>query len=513
MSEATFADLGVSSTVTRALKERGFDAPFAIQTKVIGDVLKGRDVLAKSPTGSGKTLAFMVPTIDSIDAEAARPAALVLAPTRELATQIVEETRAVAHEKALKVTAVYGGVGIEKQSRDAKKSHIIVATPGRLEDLIQRRAFDLKNVQILVLDEADRMLDMGFIPAVERIVEQCPKDRQTLFFSATLDGMAGKIAKQFTNDPAHHEHRAPQEKKANIEHQFVLVNHDSKLKRLVAELGDQWDLNLVFVRTKRGADRLVKRLNDSGVKANAMHGDKTQRQREKALADFEAGRVTTLVATDVAARGIHVDSIAKVINFDIPAQSEDYVHRVGRTGRAGERGVAVTFVCGDQMREMKGMTRELRLENQFADAGENGRTAPVHVEREPGERPVRKERSTTGDRPRQHAGESNGERSRGGGKKRRHRNPKSGVGKGSGKPSGKSKSHRKGQSRNANPNANGEGGHSAGPRNGGGNGPKSGSRNGNGGGHKSGSRNGNGNGGSHGGHGSNRSGDRSRQPA
>jgi superfamily II DNA/RNA helicase len=343
------------------------------------------------------------------------------------------------------------------------------------------------------------MLDMGFIPAVERIVELCPRDRQTLFFSATLDGMAGKIAKQFTTDPAHHEHRAPQEKKANIEHRFVLLNHDSKLKRLVGELGDQWDLNLVFVRTKRGADRLCKRLAESGVKANAMHGDKTQRQREKALADFEAGRVTTLVATDVAARGIHVDSIAKVINFDIPAQTEDYVHRVGRTGRAGERGVAVTFVCGDQMREMKGMTRELRLESQFAEAGENGRTAPVHVEREPGERPVRKERNTTGDRPRQHAGESNGERSGGGGnKKRRHRNPKSGVGKGSGKPSGKSKTHRKGQSRNANPNANGEGGHSAGPRNGGGNGHKSGSRNG---------------GGSQGGHGSNRSGDRSRQPA
>ncbi len=500
MSDASFADLGVSSTVTRALKERGFDAPFAIQTKVIGDVLKGRDVLAKSPTGSGKTLAFMVPTIDSIDAEAQRPAALVLAPTRELATQIVEETRAVAHEKALKVTAVYGGVGIEKQSRDAKKSHIIVATPGRLEDLLQRRAFDLKNVQILVLDEADRMLDMGFIPAVERIVEQCPKDRQTLFFSATLDGMAGKIAKQFTNDPAHHEHRAPQEKKANIEHQFVLVNHDSKLKRLVAELGDQWDLNLVFVRTKRGADRLCKRLADAGVKANAMHGDKTQRQREKALADFEAGRVTTLVATDVAARGIHVDSIAKVINFDIPAQSEDYVHRVGRTGRAGERGVAVTFVCGDQMREMKGMTRELRLENQFAQASENGRTAPVHVERESGERPVRKERSTTGDRPRQHAGESNGERSRGGGKKRRHRNPKSGVGKGSGKPSGKSKSHRKGQSHQSN----GEGGHAkSGAHKGGGNGPKSGSRNG-GGGPKSGSGRG---------RGPNGSGGRSKQSA
>ena len=445
MSEQSFADLGVPRAVESALNERGFKAPFAIQKKVIGDVLDGRDVLAKSPTGSGKTLAFMVPVIDMIEADDQRPAALVLAPTRELATQIVEETYPIAHARALKVLAVYGGVSLDKQIREAKKSHIVVATPGRLEDLLQRRAFNLSNVKILVLDEADRMLDMGFRPAVDRVVSLCPSDRQTLFFSATLDGEAGRIAKEYTHDAVRHEHIAPAQKASDIEHRFGKVNGDAKVDRLVAELGDQWDLSLVFVRTKRGADRLVKRLSAKGVKAGAMHGDKTQRQRERALAEFESGKVTTLVATDVAARGIHVDSISKVINFDPPGQTEDYVHRVGRTGRAGERGVAVTFVASDQVRDMKRMTRELRLEREFDQATANGRTAPVHAERGPEDRPRREERPSrddrnrSGDRPRQHAGESNGERSRNG-KPRRHRNPKSGVGK----SSGGSKSHRKG---------------------------------------------------------------------
>ena len=369
MSQQSFADLGVSSAVCGALEKRGFTAPFAIQQKVIGDVLAGRDVLAKSPTGSGKTLAFMVPAIDLISAEARRPAALVLAPTRELATQIVEETYALAHSRALKVKAVYGGVGLEKQAREAAKAHIVVATPGRLEDLLNRRAFSLDNVGILVLDEADRMLDMGFRPAVDRIVAQCPRGRQTLFFSATLDGEAGRIAKEYTSEAVTHEHVPPAQKKADIEHRFVPVDRDDRVGRLVAELGDRWELNLVFVRTKRGADRLVKRLNGTGVQAAAMHGDKSQRQRERALADFEAGKVTTLVATDVAARGIHVDGISKVINFDPPAQTEDYVHRVGRTGRAGESGVAVTFVGPENVGDIRKLVRELGLERELEEAG------------------------------------------------------------------------------------------------------------------------------------------------
>ena len=366
MSQQSFADLGVSSAVARALEDRGFAAPFAIQTKVIGDVLAGRDVLAKSPTGSGKTLAFMVPLIDRTSAEAPRPAALVLAPTRELATQIVESTYAIAHARALKICAVYGGVGLEKQAREAAKAHIVVATPGRLEDLLARGAFSLKNVRILVLDEADRMLDMGFRPAVDRIVAKCPKDRQTLFFSATLDGEAGVIAERYTRDGVRHEHTPPARKAPAIEHRFVRAERDERLDQLVHELGAGGDLNLVFVRTKHGADRLVRHLKKKHVHAVAMHGDKSQRQRERALADFEAGRVTTLVATDVAARGIHVDNVAKVINFDPPGAAEDYVHRTGRTGRAGETGVAVTFVGQEQVADMRTMTRALKLEDQFA---------------------------------------------------------------------------------------------------------------------------------------------------
>ena len=368
MSTQSFADLGVSSAVSHALEERGFTAPFAIQTKVIGDVLAGKDVLAKSPTGSGKTLAFMVPLIDLISAEDARPSALILAPTRELATQIVDETYPIAHARALKVTAVYGGVGLEKQSRTASKSHIVVATPGRLEDLLRRRAFSLENIKVLVLDEADRMLDMGFRPAVDRVVALCPKNRQTLFFSATLDGEAGRIAKEYTTDAARHEHVPPPQKAPDIEHRFVKVTNDTRVSSLVAELDGGRDLNLVFVRTKRGADRLVKRLAGENVQAAAMQGNKSQRQRERALAEFEKGRITTLVATDVAARGIHVDGISKVINFDPPGQTEDYVHRTGRTGRAGERGIAVTFVSQDQIGDMKKMTRQLKLNDEFQSA-------------------------------------------------------------------------------------------------------------------------------------------------
>ena len=367
MSQQSFADLGVSSAVARALEDRGFAAPFAIQTKVIGDVLAGRDVLAKSPTGSGKTLAFMVPLIDRTSAEAPRPAALVLAPTRELATQIVESTYAIAHARALKICAVYGGVGLEKQAREAAKAHIVVATPGRLEDLLARGAFSLKNVRMLVLDEADRMLDMGFRPAVDRIVAKCPKDRQTLFFSATLDGEAGVIAERYTRDGVRHEHAPPARKAPAIEHRFVRAERDERLDHLVDEIGAGGDLNLVFVRTKHGADRLVRHLKKRKVHAVAMHGDKSQRQRERALADFEAGRVTTLVATDVAARGIHVDNVAKVINFDPPGAAEDYVHRTGRTGRAGDTGVAVTFVGDEQVTDMRAMTRVLKLESQFSE--------------------------------------------------------------------------------------------------------------------------------------------------
>src|SRR3954452_12707203 len=367
----SFAELGVSSAVARALAARGITEPFAVQKLVVPDVLRGRDVLAKSPTGSGKTLAFGVPLADRIEANTSRrPAALVLAPTRELATQIVEELRGIAHARALRVCAVYGGGGLEKQSHGAARSHIVVATAGLLEDLLARRAFTLDHVGILVLDEADRMLDMGFKPAVDRIVRQCPADRQTLFFSATLDGEAGRIASDYTQDAIRHEHSPAPEHKAEIEHRFRAVDRDSRIGALVEELrAADRDLALVFVRTKRGADRLVKRLGNEGVRAVAMHGNKSQNQRERALAEFGSGKVDTLVATDVAARGIDVTGISHVINFDAPDDRESYVHRIGRTGRAGKTGIGITFVEAEQARDVGKIAAALSLHHQFERAG------------------------------------------------------------------------------------------------------------------------------------------------
>ena len=254
MSSQSFADLGVSNVVVGALAQRDRHKPFAVQSTVIPDVLAGRDVLAKAPTGSGKTLAFGVPLADRLEASDQRAAALVLAPTRELASQIVEELQPLMAARSLSIAAVYGGAGIEPQAKRARRAHVVVATPGRLEDLIARGDVRLDRVRVLVLDEADRMLDMGFRPVVDRIVAQTPRDRQTLFFSATLEGAAGKIAAQYTNDPARHEHAAPERAKGKVEHRFVSVSHDAKLHSLLGELHETGrGRTLIFVRTKRGA--------------------------------------------------------------------------------------------------------------------------------------------------------------------------------------------------------------------------------------------------------------------
>jgi ATP-dependent RNA helicase RhlE len=370
MKSQSFADLGVSEVVCGELAKRGIDSPFAVQSMVIPDVLAGHDLLAQSPTGSGKTLAFGVPLVERLKDVDARPSALILAPTRELALQIVEDLRPLAHVRALSIAAVYGGAGIVKQARIASRAHILVATPGRLLDLIDRRDVSLKDIRLLVLDEADRMLDMGFRPVVDRIVKMCRRDRQTLLFSATLEGEVGRVAAAYTSNPRRHEHAHSAERRGDVEHRFVTVSHEGKVKRLVAELAHpDRGLTLVFVRTKRGADRLVKRLSASSVHAVAMHGDKSQAQREKALARFESGQVNTLVATDVAARGIDVNGITHVINYDMPATREDYVHRVGRTARAGASGTGVTFVSHEQTREFAGMVGELGLHRELELGG------------------------------------------------------------------------------------------------------------------------------------------------
>jgi superfamily II DNA/RNA helicase len=379
MSSQSFADLGVSNAVVAALAGRGIETPFAVQKLVIADILAGHDVLAQSPTGSGKTLAFGIPVADRVEHSDRRAAALVLAPTRELASQIVDALLPAVHARALKIAAVYGGVGIERQARRAHDAHILVATPGRLEDLIDRGVVTLEHVRILVVDEGDRMLDMGFRPALDRIVAQTPSDRQTLFFSATLEGAAGDAAREYTRNPRRHVHKPVDEKRGAVEHRFVHLAHEEKLATLVTELRDpEHNRTLVFVRTKRGADRLVKRLKNKNVKAVAMHGDKTQSQRQRALASFEDGRVATLVATDVAARGIDVDDVTRVINFDAPEDRDTYVHRVGRTGRAGRTGAGVSFVMADQAEDMGKIASELGLSREFGRAIPNAsRTKPA----------------------------------------------------------------------------------------------------------------------------------------
>jgi len=371
MTPTTFADLGVSPAVARALAARQITTPFAVQRSVLPDALAGHDVLVRSPTGSGKTLAFALPLVERLERSGApRPAALVLAPTRELALQIVDDAQPLAAAAGLTVAAVYGGVGIDRQAKIARRAHVIVATPGRLLDLLARGAFTLADVRILVLDEADRMLDMGFKPDVDRIVALTRRERQTMLFSATLDGEVARIAAAYTRDARRHEHAAPARRESTVEHRFVPVAHEEKVDALVAELdADDRGRTLVFVRTKRGADRLVKRLGSHSVDAVAMHGDKTQGQRERALAQFDSGRVDVLVATDVAARGIDVEDVTHVINYDAPEDREGYVHRIGRTGRAGRGGTGVTFVMHEQARDVGKIATELRLDGEFARTG------------------------------------------------------------------------------------------------------------------------------------------------
>jgi superfamily II DNA/RNA helicase len=350
--------------VVDALRARNITEPFPVQEMVIRDALDGHDLLVQSPTGSGKTLAFGVPLADILEPGAWGPQALILAPTRELASQIVDELEVLAKAQRLRVAAVYGGVGFGPQIAAAKKADILVATPGRLEDLIARGSVELDQVRVLVLDEADRMLDMGFRPAVDRIVGLTPDDRQTLFFSATLEGAVGKVARAYTHKARSHTHTPPETAAADIAHKFLRVeSQGAKLDELVASIeAEEPGRSLVFVRTKRGADRLVKRLRTQDVEAVAMHGDKTQRQRENALARFERGEVMTLVATDVAARGIDVPDVIRVFNYDAPEDRAAYVHRIGRTGRAGRTGTGISFVLGDEVKDMRKIARELGLD-------------------------------------------------------------------------------------------------------------------------------------------------------
>jgi ATP-dependent RNA helicase RhlE len=369
MQHQSFREFGVSSDIISVLASHSIHEPFPIQALVLADALAGLDVLAKSPTGSGKTLAFAVPIVERTVTDARRPSALVLVPTRELAAQVTEELEALAPRKGLRIASVYGGVPLGAQAKRAKNAHILVATPGRLEDLANRRLVDLSYVRTLVLDEADRMLDMGFQPQVDKIVRRLPRNRQTMFFSATLDGKVGQLAASYTNSPSRFAAELSANEPGEIDHRFVPVTTDTKVVTLVEHLRASDGLTLVFVRTKRGADRLVQKLGRAGVKAVAMHGDMSQRARERSLERFESGKVTTLVATDVAARGLDLDDVTHVINFDPPAEDKGYLHRTGRTGRAGRDGTAITFVLPEQQAETSHVARRLGHTQQFEQAG------------------------------------------------------------------------------------------------------------------------------------------------
>ena len=370
MSQQSFRELGVSAHVCDALAARSIHTPFRIQSLALPDALAGLDILAKSPTGSGKTLAFAIPIVERTTKTDSRPSALVLVPTRELAQQVADELAAIAPANGIRVAAVYGGMPLRAQAGRAKGAHVLVATPGRLQDLAERRLVDLRAIRILVLDEADRMLDMGFKPQVDRIVRMLPSNRQTMFFSATLDGEVGELARAYTTSPSRFEGHLPTERTpGEIAHRFVAVRPDTKVETLVEHLRDADGLSLVFVRTKRGADRLVKKLRFHQVDAVAMHGDMTQGARQRALARFESGKVQVLVATDVAARGLDIDDIAHVVNYDPPEEDNAYIHRTGRTGRAGKTGTAITFVLPDQQDETSRVANRLGHRERFEEAG------------------------------------------------------------------------------------------------------------------------------------------------
>jgi ATP-dependent RNA helicase RhlE len=366
----SFGSLGVTAEIERKLVARGFVEPFYVQSLVLPEAIRGRDILAKSPTGSGKTLAFGVPIVERLSEDGNRPEALVLVPTRELALQVAEEIGSFSSAKNLKVALAYGGTPVHAQAKRLKGAHIVVATPGRLQDLLERRLVSLDGIRILVLDEADRMLDMGFRPQVDRIMRRIPAERQTMLFSATLDGEVGDLARAYTNDAARFEARREVENADGvIEHDFVPVTPDGKIDTLVELLDSEEGLSLVFVRTKRGADRLAEKLRRRGVEVVAMHGDMGQSQRERALERFRSGRATTLIATDVAARGLDLDDIGHVINFDPPEDDKGYVHRVGRTGRAGRSGRGSTLVLPDQQADVSRVAAILGHKEQFESTG------------------------------------------------------------------------------------------------------------------------------------------------
>jgi len=364
----TFAQLGLPEPLIATLRRRGIDKPFPIQEMTIPDVLAGRDVAGGAPTGSGKTLAFGLPALARLGrGKSRRPRGLVLSPTRELADQILAELQPLAKAAGRSLAAVYGGVPYGKQrSRLQQGVDLLVACPGRLEDLIEQGVVDLRDVDLVVVDEADRMADMGFLPAVKRILDMTSPDRQTILFSATLDGDVKVLTERYQRNPVRHLSDVQEDAASDAEHHFWKVDRADRPAH-VAHLVASISPSIIFTRTRHGADRLAKQLDRAGVRAVALHGGRSQPQRNRALKEFTTGQVHALVATDVAARGIHVEGVASVVHYDPPEDEKAYVHRSGRTARAGASGIVVSLLEAGQVRAARRLQHALGIDSPVID--------------------------------------------------------------------------------------------------------------------------------------------------
>ncbi len=500
----TFAQLGVPDTICRALARNGITQPFAIQAATITDALAGRDVCGRAPTGSGKTLAFGIPIAINVErAKPKMPRALILAPTRELAEQIHEEIRSFAGQ--VRIGVVYGGVGYGPQIAALRRGvDILVACPGRLEDLIEQGLVDLRAVDHVVLDEADRMADMGFMPAVRRLLEQTSSDRQTLLFSATLDGDVAKLTRDHQRDPVHHEVGEDTPDITAARHLFWKVPRAERTGVLAEAVGTAWPA-IVFCRTRHGSDRLARQLDKAGIRTAAIHGGRSQSQRTRALSDFINGKVHALVATDVAARGIHVDDVAAVFHFDPPEDHKAYIHRSGRTARAGRSGVVISLLTPEQVKDAQRIQREIGLDEPVGEpdaevllesvpspATAARAVAYVAPEHRQSEERGQRNRNRNGDRDRRGQGSRGGQgnrngRSRSQSSQDRDRNDseqsdrRDGGGNSSNRSrNGKPRTRSSGGSNSSNRSRNGSGGNSSNrSRNGGGGNSSNRSRNGN----------------------------------
>jgi len=373
MSNQQWLNLGVDEQIVSSLIKRGVKTPFPIQDLTIPDALRGNDVCGKAKTGSGKTLAFGIPMVQNLDQPSGdnNPRGLIMVPTRELATQVKEELDPLLNGKSLTAVAIYGGANIEEQIKAIKRGiDIIVATPGRMIDLLEREEISLQSLEMVVLDEADRMADMGFLPQVEWILRRVERNHQTLLFSATLDGVVNTLIQRYQSNPIMHEVEAKEITVEEMTHRFLHVHERDKVK-VAAAITRSVSRTLIFSNTKAGCDRLVKKLLTEGIRAQAIHGDLRQNIREKALARFASGKLPVLVATDVAARGIHVDGVEVVIHYDPPSDHKTYLHRSGRTARAGTDGLVVTLALWDEELIVKRLQKRVGLDMELVEMFSN----------------------------------------------------------------------------------------------------------------------------------------------